>query len=168
MISDYWRRKAHTARLSRRRFVSGAAVVGITTLAAGGIGCSRSKANDTGAKSSAAGASPGQAAPSAAQPKPGGTLTWQQGGPPPTLDDFAVGGTALPSRLSGYAYSALLAFRHGQPSVGPVDVSVEPELAASMPEQPDPLTYVVKLRAAKFQNGRSVTSEDVKYAYDRA
>jgi peptide/nickel transport system substrate-binding protein len=34
----------------------------------------------------------------------------------------------------------------------------------ALPEQPDQLTYVFKLQPAKFQNGRDVTSEDVKWS----
>jgi peptide/nickel transport system substrate-binding protein len=48
-----------------------------------------------------------------------------------------------------------------------------PDLATTMPEQPDKTTYVIKLNAdAKFHNkpplnGRKVTSEDVKYSIER-
>jgi ABC-type transport system substrate-binding protein len=44
---------------------------------------------------------------------------------------------------------------------------MEPDLAAAMPEQPDPTTLTFKLKPAKFHNGRDVTSEDVRYAIDR-
>jgi ABC-type transport system substrate-binding protein len=36
-----------------------------------------------------------------------------------------------------------------------------------MPEQPDPQSYVFKVRPAKFHNGRAVTSEDVKYSLEK-
>jgi peptide/nickel transport system substrate-binding protein len=43
-----------------------------------------------------------------------------------------------------------------------------PALAKDFPEIPDPLTYIFHLReGVKFHNGREVTSEDIKYTYDR-
>src|SRR5207244_13136384 len=44
---------------------------------------------------------------------------------------------------------------------------VEPDLAEALPEQPDQQTFVFKLRDAKFHNGRAVTSEDIKYSFER-
>ena len=52
--------------------------------------------------------------------------------------------------------------------MAPADNTMEPDLAEKMPEQPDPLTYTFKIKPnAKFHNGRAVTSEDIRYAYDR-
>ena len=46
-------------------------------------------------------------------------------------------------------------------------MELEPSLATSW-ETPDPLTYIFHLRkGVKFHNGREMTSEDVKYSYDR-
>jgi peptide/nickel transport system substrate-binding protein len=45
---------------------------------------------------------------------------------------------------------------------------MEPDLAKAMPEQKDDLTYVFTLKPnLKFHNGRALTSEDVRYAFDR-
>jgi ABC-type transport system substrate-binding protein len=55
----------------------------------------------------------------------------------------------------------------------PDTTKIEPELAAAMPEQPDPLTYVFKLRqGVKYHNiapanGRELTAEDVKFSLER-
>jgi peptide/nickel transport system substrate-binding protein len=46
--------------------------------------------------------------------------------------------------------------------------TVYPALAVDFPETPDPLTYVFHLReGVKFHDGDEVTSEDVKYTYER-
>lgn len=46
-------------------------------------------------------------------------------------------------------------------------MELEPCLATSW-EQPDPMTYIFHLRkGVKFHNGREMTSEDIKYSYDR-
>ena len=72
------------------------------------------------------------------------------------------------ARINGLSYSKLLRFKAGVPEVAPADNAMEPDLAEKLPEQPDPLTYTFKLKAnAKFHNGRAVTSEDIRYAYDR-
>jgi peptide/nickel transport system substrate-binding protein len=69
--------------------------------------------------------------------------------------------------LAGFTHSGLLQLKNGRPIVGGSDVTVEPDLAVAMPEQPDPLTYIFKLQPAKFHNGKPVTSEDVKYSLER-
>ena len=46
--------------------------------------------------------------------------------------------------------------------------SVYPALAKDFPEVPDPLTYIFHLREGVFfHDGKEVTSEDIKYTYDR-
>ena len=46
------------------------------------------------------------------------------------------------------------------------DLRVVPELAASPLEQPDPVTYIARLRhGVLFHNGRELTSEDVVYTF---
>lgn len=58
-----------------------------------------------------------------------------------------------------HVYQCLLRYNH--------KMELEPGLATSW-EQPDPLTYIFHLRkGVKFHNGREMTSEDVKYSYDR-
>jgi len=42
-----------------------------------------------------------------------------------------------------------------------------PDIADSMPQMPDPQTYIVKLRSdVKFHSGKQMTAEDVKFTYD--
>jgi peptide/nickel transport system substrate-binding protein len=42
-----------------------------------------------------------------------------------------------------------------------------PDLAASMPQMPDPQTYIVPLRSdVRFHSGKQMTADDVKFTYD--
>jgi peptide/nickel transport system substrate-binding protein len=42
-----------------------------------------------------------------------------------------------------------------------------PDLAESMPQMPDPQTYIIKLRSnARFHSGKQLTAEDVKFTYE--
>ncbi|HLZ31382.1 MAG TPA: ABC transporter substrate-binding protein [Chloroflexota bacterium] len=42
-----------------------------------------------------------------------------------------------------------------------------PDIADSMPQMPDPQTYIIKLRTnVKFHSGKAMTSADVKFTYD--
>ena len=70
-------------------------------------------------------------------------------------------------QAAGFTHDGVLEYRNGTPAHDGYDILPQPNLAQTMPEQPDGLTYVVKLRPAKFHNGRTVTSEDVKYSYER-
>ncbi|WBL35240.1 ABC transporter substrate-binding protein [Tepidiforma flava] len=108
----------------------------------------------------------------AKQPKPGGSLTFQISSQPPSLDPYTQ--TSFVAAYNhGLSYSKLFRFKAGTPDVAPADNSMEPDLAQAMPEQPDQLTFVVKLKPnAKFHNvapvnGRAVTSKDIAYAFDR-
>lgn len=103
----------------------------------------------------------------AKQPKPGGSFSFQISSPPPGLDPF-TNTSFVASYMHGLSYSKLLRYKAGVPDVAPGDFSKEVDLAATMPEQPDPLTYNFKIKpGAKFHNGRAVTSEDVRYSLDR-
>jgi peptide/nickel transport system substrate-binding protein len=58
-----------------------------------------------------------------------------------------------------HVYQCLLRYNH--------KMELEPCLATTW-EQPDPLTYLFRLRkGVKFHNGREMTADDVKYSYDR-
>jgi len=95
---------------------------------------------------------------SAQTPKRGGWLKV-------ATDDSAVG---LDPHLSlvmstftftEHIYQCLLRYNY--------KMELEPCLAQSW-EQPDPMTYVFHLRkGVKFHNGREMTSEDIKFSYDR-
>ena len=70
-------------------------------------------------------------------------------------------------QMAGFTHDGLLEHRNGTPAFDGGDIFPQPNLAQAMPEQPDPQTYIYKLRPAKFHNGRQLTSEDVKYTYER-
>jgi ABC-type transport system substrate-binding protein len=148
-----------TRRISRRAVLQRAAI------GAAGAGAVLSLSACGGKKTPPAPVSNGQPLDST-KGKPGGTFVVQTSG--------YHGGLALVTRASaagasvaGLAHSGLLRFRYGRPVVDPFDISTEPDLAQTLPEQPDELTYVYKLKQAQFQNGRPVGAEDVKYSYDR-
>lgn len=173
---SYWQR-THVGR----RSVLGAAGAGLSALALAACGGSNNKSNGASAISGNTNTGGGKgllpaaatATPAAAtkQPKPGGSFSWQMPTAPPSLDPYTQT-SYLNSYVNGLTYSKLYRFKAGVPAVAPTDISQEPDLAAAMPEIADPMTYVVKLKKAKWQNvapvnGRDLTSEDVKYAIDR-
>ncbi|OAI39029.1 hypothetical protein AYO38_08485 [bacterium SCGC AG-212-C10] len=135
------------------------------------VGCGDDDDDDGGA---AAPTSGGGLLPTAAatpttakQPVPGGSVSFQISASPPSLDPYTQT-SYLNAYMNGLSYSKLLRFKAGTPEVSPADNSMEPDLAAAMPEQPDQLTYTFKLKPnIKFHNGRAMTSEDVRYAFDR-
>lgn len=174
--TNYWLR----CRLSRRALVRGSALAGVGAAAYAVAGCG----DDSGGKedvspatgsggSPTAAASPTVAATptTGAKPVPGGSITYNSSLLPVDLDPYLRAGFAAPNH--GLVYSKLLRYRSGTSDVAPLDLSMEPDLAAAMPEQPDALTFVFKLKAnAKFQNvapvnGRAVTAQDIAYAFDR-
>ena len=62
-------------------------------------------------------------------------------------------------------HSSLYQYAAGRPGVDRRSADVELDLATAMPEQPDPLTQIVKVRQdARFSNGKPVTAEDVAYS----
>jgi ABC-type transport system substrate-binding protein len=102
----------------------------------------------------------------AKQAKPGGSFSFQISSPPPSLDPYTQT-SFVNAYMNGLSYSKLYRFRAGTPDVAPADNSMEPDLATAIPEQPDQLTLTIKLKPAKFHNGRQLTSEDIRYAFDR-
>ena len=91
-------------------------------------------------------------------PVPGGTLTIGADADPIGLDPVTV------NAFSSYDFTSLLytgLLRWN------AQMKVEPDLAASY-EQPDPKTYVFKLRqGVKFHNGKDFSAADVKHTFDR-
>ena len=153
---QYWSRK----RIGRRAALRGAAVaVAGAGPALGLAACGSSKKP---ASTPASGCQP----PDSTKGKPGGTFVVQT--------SSYHGGLALVTRTSSAGRQRRrtgsqrpAAFRYSRPIVDPFDISTEPDLARTLPEQPDELTYVYKLKQAQFHNGRPVSAEDVKYSYDR-
>src|SRR3712207_3758091 len=156
-------------RVSRRTTLrSGATGLGLggLYLAACGGDDKQSDAGDTGAKSELRTATV-QAA-TTKQPKPGGTVTTQLPTAPPSLDPYTQT-SFIAQWVAGFTYSKLMRFKAGVPEVSPDDFTMEPDLAQAMPEQQDQQTLTFKLKPAKWQNvppvnGRTLTSEDVRYA----
>ena len=160
---NYWQtfgRRAFTRRYALRG--AGVAGVGLTTAAL--IGCGDDDddgGDDTGPDS---GVSP--TVPGAGQvAKPGGTVKFHMGGSPRSLDphfDTFPYNTAITNNTN----ERVLRFK-------PDLSEIETELAASMPETPDPMTFTLKLKpGVKFQNvdpvnGRDFVAADVKYSLER-
>lgn len=161
---NYWLRR----RISRRGALRGSALAGVAAASYALVGCGDDDDDDDEATPTAgiqptAGASP----TTAKQPVPGGSFSFQMPAIPPSLDPYTQ--TSFQNAyVNGLSYSKLLRFKAGTPEVAPADNSMEPDLAKAMPEQKDDLTYVFTLKPnLKFHNGRALTSEDVRYAFDR-
>lgn len=103
------------------------------------------------------------------QPKRGGTFRYAFIRPT-SWDPTGAGAATLPS----YAimHNQLIRFAIGDHVENHNFGEVEPDLAQTMPEQPDELTYTFKLNPGiTFQdtapvNGRALTSEDIKYCIE--
>jgi peptide/nickel transport system substrate-binding protein len=102
------------------------------------------------------------------QGKRGGKLVIQAYGDPGAgLELWKIRNPGV-HQMAGFTHDGLLEHRNGTPAFDGGDIFPQPNLAQAMPEQsPDQLTYIYKLRPAKFHNGRQLTSEDVKYTYER-
>ncbi|MGH2584828.1 MAG: ABC transporter substrate-binding protein [Dehalococcoidia bacterium] len=152
-------------RIQRRRFLGTALAGGGTAFA---IACGSESRSDQTTSSQATREATAPAThniPGAGeQVKRGGTFTIQNGSPrslDPHFDTFPAN-----TIVTNNVYNKVLTFTP--------DISqIEPDLATAMPEQPDDLTFVFKLRQGiKFQNvapanGREMTAEDVKYSIER-
>jgi len=164
--TNYWLRR----RVSRRTVVRGAGVAGVGGAAYGLVGCGDDDSTPATAAPTQGLLATAQASPTPAkQPKPGGSFSFQIAGNPPSLDPY-TNASYLNMYMGGLSYSRLLRYKAGTPEITPTDPSMEPELAQTMPEQPDAsgLQWTFKLKPnIKFHNGRALTSEDVKYALDR-
>jgi ABC-type transport system substrate-binding protein len=146
----------------------GLGVAGAFVVACGGG--EDSDTSSTGSGSSSAAGSTGPATPNAGAagtetPKPGGTLryVWQGTSHLDVHQDSISGAQSIVSAV----YDRLLRFQDAEQVP-------EPDIAAAMPEQPDPTTFVFKIRPdVKFQNrppvaGRTLTASDVAFSLNRA
>ena len=193
--SDYWTRWAKR-RLSRRRLLTGAAGVGAGLAALSVVGCG---GGGEEAASPSPGASPG-ASPAGSRATPDGvratcTIAGVTG-PPPALEPAKTRGGV--QRWFGFEAMPLDTFDPHQTQFGPTASMhsaifskvlkywdayhgvIEPDLAEAVPETPDKLTYVIKIRSGvRFHDtekmrqqfpqvaGRELTAEDVKYSIER-
>ncbi len=163
--SNYWLRR----KISRRTTLRGSALAGVGAAGLALVGCGDDD-DSTSPTSAPSGGSPTAAASptvAAKTPKPGGAFSFQISTSPPSMDPYTQTSFLL-GYMSGLSFSKLFRFKAGVPEVAPADNTMETDLAAAMPEQPDPLTYNIKLKpGVKFHNGRAFTSADVFYALDR-
>src|SRR5262245_57276050 len=146
--------------VNRRTALRGAAVGGVGVAALSVVGCGSDK-DDSGS-------SQNTSTPAVDWTKgvPGGSLNIQQNNYPANLN--LIESTGGNGRLAGLVYSSLLTYKAGKSGVDPTSLESEPDVAAAMPEQPNDLTYIFKLKpGVKFQNGRVMTAEDVKYSLDK-
>ncbi|MGE0540924.1 MAG: ABC transporter substrate-binding protein [Dehalococcoidia bacterium] len=127
--------------------------------------------DDGGQTSSTGGAAATQAATAAGEPKRGGTISLRYSGTPP-LDPFA-NTTFRAQTQAGFVYSRLLKFKTGPTPETAFNYETVPDLAQSVETVGDGTQITFKLQPnATFHNkppvnGRAVTSEDVKFSFDR-
>ncbi len=158
---SYWDR---TSTSSRRRMLRSVVLGGAGLAGAALIGCGDD--DDAPATATAPPAtSPSNGGPGGG-PLHGGRIVIQPTGYASTLV-LVTNRNNTTAGLAGFTHSGLLQLRNTRPVVGGSDVSVEPDLAIDMPEQPDELSYVFRIHPAKFHNGRDVTPEDVAWSLMR-
>ena len=164
---SYWHRKTLTRRTAIRAMLGTAGGLAALSLVGCGDDDDSGGTGPTGGTSSGSASGPtGTGASTGGTPVAGGRLVIQPTGYATTLVLVTTRNNST-AGLAGFTHSGLLQLKNGRPIVEGSDVTVEPDLAVAMPEQPDPLTYVFKLQPAKFHNGKPVTSEDVKYSLER-
>jgi peptide/nickel transport system substrate-binding protein len=141
-------------------------------LAACGGGDDKPATTRTEATAAAGSGSPaaGAATTAAEQPKLGGTLRYPfagiSSGDPPTIFPYE-NLTYLAQNSAAPHYSRLLRGASGPGIASTDNTKLEGDLAAGLPEQPDDVTYVFKLRPSiKFHdkpplNGREATAQDI-------
>ncbi|MFQ5879017.1 MAG: ABC transporter substrate-binding protein, partial [Dehalococcoidia bacterium] len=170
----YWER-FWRQRLSRRRVITGAALGGAGLAAAAVIGCGGEEERPA---ATATPAPPAATATPAATPTPavkvvrGGTLNATEAAEPSTLDFYKIASYPNADYASAW-YSRL--YNYGNTPTGDEfnKLELRPDLAASVEISDDNMTYTFKIRPNAVWhnrpplNGRKVTAEDVKLAYER-
>jgi len=178
--SDYWQR-FWARRLSRRRILRAAALGGAGLAAAAVVGCAEEEKEATPTAVVSPTVSP-TATPFVYEPAAyrGGTLhlPGYEAFVSDTLDPHQTEFGPVFSSHSG-VFSKILSYEDIEQGV------IVPDLAQAMPEMPDPLTYIIRLRPGvrfhqpsavlgrsasaeeKAVGGRELTAEDVKYSFER-
>ncbi len=172
---NYWRR-VQDARVSRRKVLKGGAALGAGVAGIAIVGCGGSN-NGSGT------ATPGTSGPKATPTAMQSAAAKTKGGiyraftfDALALDSFDPHQTQFGPMYSMHSavFSKILQYDDDANQVMSTD------LADGMPEQPDKLTYIIKLhKGVKFHNnaraqgnfpnvaGRELTAEDVKYSIER-
>ena len=172
---NYWTSRSRT---SRRRFLqgAGATVAGSASLALVGCG-GDSDEDDVSGLQGLATPTPG-ANPTAAPKDPfagakrGGTFRMTQVGDAPTIDPYG-NFSYLGKMPATFAYSRLFMYKAG-PGIKPADVRPTGDLVETFETSADGLKWTMKLRPnLKFHdvapvNGRTLTTDDVKFSWGRA
>jgi peptide/nickel transport system substrate-binding protein len=188
--NTYWK-KLSRARLSRRRLLARTAGIGGGLAALSLASCNEKEERPPGASPTT-----GPAAQGSPQPAVGGVLHRWGADPPPPLEPIKTRGGTL--RWFGSEAITLDTFDPHQSQFGPIFSThaavfskilkyydnyrgvMVTDLAETMPETPDQLTYVIKIRPnvlfhdteairANFPqvSGRQLMAEDVKYSIER-
>lgn len=185
----FWKR-LQSGRYGRRRFLAagGGAAAGLAALL---VGCAGDDDDDDQAAQTSTGTATSPAAtsetttPSEAEtevpeatetagslpgPGEGGVLRGHDNGDPLSFDlvktfSYRTGMT------NSLTYPRLLKYQVG-PNVDPIAYNITSDLAESMPEQPDELTYVFSLQQAQWEdkaplNGRALVADDVVASWQR-
>ncbi len=187
MAENYWTRYARRRPVTRRRFLKGTALVGGGAATAAIIGCGDDDDDDeTTTPVPTEAAATGTAVTTAAATQAAeatATATAEPTEPPPSIKrggTLRIGGSvggdsvfdpAITNHTTTYSLGMGLVYNRLLNYDG--DVRVNAELAESLPEQPDDLTYVFKLRPdvnwhdLPPANGRSFTAEDAAFGLGR-
>jgi peptide/nickel transport system substrate-binding protein len=177
MAAEYWDRYWRERR-SRRRFLGGAVATSAGAAGLALVGCGDDDDDDE--KPGGGGIAtptPGpQATPTPSDPfakaKRGGTWRGELTGDPPTIDPYG-NLSFLTKGIAAYVYSRLFKYNAG-PGIKKADLQPVGDLAESAEASPDGLQWTVKLKpTVKFHNvapvnGRTITTDDVKYSWGRA
>lgn len=157
--SKYWT-ESRRPRISRRRFLRSSVVGGMGAASVMLIGCDGSDTSSTRQQPRAV----------AGEPKRGGRLVVGYDADPTHLDFQTTNTYGTWIKPLMLAYNGLL--KHEEPDeFGRFEIM--PDLAESLPEQPDQLTYIFKLRPGirwhdvPPVNGRELTAHDIVYSFER-
>jgi peptide/nickel transport system substrate-binding protein len=176
---SYWTKLARN-RISRRRLLAGAAVAGAGLAAAPLVGCGGGGGEEAASTAPAATATPelviGRLIPATSRGGFFRQFSWE----PFTIDTLDPHETQFGpiSHMLGAVHSKVLTYHDFYES------TIEPDLAETMPEQPDDLTYIIKIwpnvtfhDTPQIRNnlrdiapgvpGRQLTVEDIKYSIER-